>query len=535
MKRMMPLLLTLCLAWPVVAQPATSLRSTPLKPDASDEFFNKGVVPQLKIEISKEEWAKLKQKDREYVRCTVIENDKTRYEDVGIHLKGAAGSFRPIEDRPALTLSFDKFKKQRFHDLDKLHLNNSVQDGSFLTELLCGELFLAHQVPTARTTHALVTLNGRDLGFYVLKEGYNKTFLKRHFDDPSGNLYDGGFLQEIDGELKKITGSGPNDRSDLKALAAACREPDLEKRWQRVAALVDVDHFVTFMAIEHMTCHWDGYCQQRNNYRIYFDPKSKKAYFIPHGMDQMFNDSNYPILHVPQALVASTIMNNPAWRLKYREKINQLMPRFVPTTTFNSRIDEVSKRVMPLLAAWNKGAEAEFRNQVNGLKERIKARSKNLEQQNAVQDPKPFLFNENGIAQLSRWEERKETDDAKHERLAPSGEPKSLAITAGASGNCIASYRCRVTLPQGSYRFAVHAQAEKIEGRPDNIGQGAGIRISGSQRTNQLVGTSDWKLLVYEFKIDQPQQEVELIAELRATSGQVRFKEETMRLVKVRK
>ncbi len=519
-------------AVPALAQ----LRSTPAKPDASHEFFGKGMIPRLKIEISKEELEKLKQKDREYVRCTIIEDDKTRYENVGIHLKGAAGSFRPIEDRPALTVSFDKFKKnQRFHDLDKLHLNNSVQDGSFLTELLCGELFLANKVPTARTTHARVWLNGRDLGFYVLKEGFNRNFLRRYFENATGNLYDGGFLQEVDGDLKRITGDGPNDRSDLKAIAAACREPDPDKRWQRVEALVDIDSFVTFMAIEHMTCHWDGYCQQRNNYRVYIDGKSKKAYFLPHGMDQMFGDPNYPILHIPGALVAGTIMNNPQWRAKYREKMNQLMPSFSPTTKFIARIDEVSKRMQPVIAGINKQAEAEFVANVNGLKDRIKSREKVLVQQNAIQDPKPFLFDANGVAVVRNWEQRKETDDAKLESRSVPNEPKSLVLTAGPSGQCIASWRSRVTLPAGTYRFAVQAKAENIVARNDPVGSGAGIRISGNQRSNKLEGTSDWKLLVYQFTIEQPQLEVELVAELRATSGQVQFQEESMKLVKVKK
>ena len=59
-------------------------------------------------------------------------------------------------------------------------------------------------------------LNGRDLGFYVLKEGFDHYFLRRYFDDASGNLYDGGFLKDLDGELKKQMGAGPEDRSDLK-------------------------------------------------------------------------------------------------------------------------------------------------------------------------------------------------------------------------------------------------------------------------------------------------------------------------------
>lgn len=526
------LIITLILLSPCLAQ----IRTTPPKNDLSLEFFSKGKIPRLKIEISKEELEKLKNKDREYVRCTIIENDTSRYENVGIHLKGAAGSFRPIEDRPALTLSFDKFKKnQLFHGLDKLHLNNSVQDASYMTELLCSEIFLANKVPTPRTTHARVWLNGRDLGFYVLKEGFNKAFLRRHFEHFSGNLYDGGFLQEIDGELKRITGDGPNDRSDLKAIAAACRTLDPESRWKKVEDLVDIDSFITFMALEHMMCHWDGYCQQRNNYRIYIDSKSKKAFFFPHGMDQMFGDPNYPILHVPGALVANTIMSNPAWRIKYRDKLNQLMPTFSPAAKILARIDEVSKRLQPEIAAINKQAEADFNANVNGLKERIKARDKVLETQNAIPDPKPFLFDASGVALVKAWEERKETDDASLEILSLPNEPKSLSIKAGPNGQCIASWRSRINLPAGTYRFAVKAKADKIIAKTDQQGTGAGIRISGSQRSNKLEGTSDWKLLVFQFTIEQPQQEVELVAELRATSGQVHFQADTMRLVKVRR
>ena len=79
--------------------------------------------------------------DAGVIAVHVIEEGGKTYENVGIHLKGAAGSFRGIDDRPALTLNFDKFQKgQDYHDLDKIHLNNSVQDPSYLNELICSEL-----------------------------------------------------------------------------------------------------------------------------------------------------------------------------------------------------------------------------------------------------------------------------------------------------------------------------------------------------------------------------------------------------------
>ena len=80
---------------------------------------------------------KLRRNPRDYVRATIREGDQV-YEEVGIHLKGAAGSFRPVDgDKPAFTLNFDKFvDRQKFHGLDKLSLNNSVQDPSYMTEAI---------------------------------------------------------------------------------------------------------------------------------------------------------------------------------------------------------------------------------------------------------------------------------------------------------------------------------------------------------------------------------------------------------------
>src|SRR5207253_2454507 len=97
------------------------------------------------------------------------QREPTDYRDVGLHLKGNYGTFQPFEKKPSLTLNFDKFVPgQKFHGLDKLHLNNSAQDPSLISEVLCRELFKAAGVPVARATHATVELNGRDAGLYVL-------------------------------------------------------------------------------------------------------------------------------------------------------------------------------------------------------------------------------------------------------------------------------------------------------------------------------------------------------------------------------
>ncbi len=233
----------------------------PAKPDPSVEFFASKKVLSISIEIEPKEIQALKMADRTYVPCTIKVEGGQTYTKVGIHLKGAAGSYRALEDRPALSLNFDKFVDgQKFYGLDKLHLNNSVQDGSYLNELICRELSRNSGLPTGRATHAMVKLNNRDLGLYVLLEGLDRTFLKRNFGSPDGNLYDGGFCQDIDQPKKLLCGKkGQKDeQAPLKTLLVACKEPDPAKRLLLLEALVDIDAFWTFHRIgtNHFALGW---------------------------------------------------------------------------------------------------------------------------------------------------------------------------------------------------------------------------------------------------------------------------------------
>lgn len=541
-----------------VRRPAAAVKrpvAAPAKPapfvDASTAFFRDLKVPRLKIQISDENMNTLRGEARVYVPCTVIEDDKKTYENVGVKIKGAAGSSRPIDDKPALTLNFDKYNKDlKFHDLDKLHLNNSVQDPTYLNELITSEVFLAAGVPTPRTTHARVWLNGRDLGIFVLKEGFDKHLLKANGLDPKGNLYEGGFVQDLDGDPQIEAGEGPKDKSDIRAVLAACQEPDTSKRYQELEKLVDLDGFLTFMALEVMMCHWDGYTRNRNNYRFYFDPKTGKMQFLPHGMDQMFQDPNFSILEGSASIVGAAVLSNPEWQARYGKRLSSFMKTFVPPDRLVKRVEAHHKRLRPVFEQMGEGWPQEFDGQVQGFKERLVQRAQSLVQQHAAltntpppntiqqntgQEPKPMTFTAEGTAALRGWWLRKETEDAvlSKEGVAGKGTGWKLVIGAGPSGQCIASWRTRVLLAAGTYRFEAKARSQGVKATQEGPGVGAGIRVSGGQRSNSLAGTAGWTLLRHEFRIEEPLREVELIAELRAAAGQVTFDADSLRLVKV--
>ena len=73
-------------------------------------------VPRFQIEMSPQAVASLRRDSRADVWATWREGTNV-WRDVAVHLKGSLGSFRPIDDRPSFTASFDAFvPDQRFHE-----------------------------------------------------------------------------------------------------------------------------------------------------------------------------------------------------------------------------------------------------------------------------------------------------------------------------------------------------------------------------------------------------------------------------------
>jgi spore coat protein CotH len=351
--------------------------------EASAELFKGGKVLKIDIHIDPKEMDALRREPRKYARATLKEGDNV-YKNVGLHVKGAAGSFRGIDDKAGLTLNMDKFSDDNslFHGMDKFHLANSLQDPSYLSELLCGELFRAVGVPASRVTHAIVFINGQRRGLYYLKEGYDKYFLKSHFKGSSGNLYDGGFLRDVDQPLQFLGGNEDvKNQADLKALVAAAREGDAKKRFEKLEKVLDADQFAAYMAMEVLTWDWDGYPMNRNNYRIYHDPKRDKVVFFPSGMDQMFGDPGGTIFPNFQGMVARAFVETPEGRTRYLNKMDEILKGKFNPQALNKRLDELQAQVQPALAMVDPGAARDFPNQVNRLRNSIKQRAQSVEAQ----------------------------------------------------------------------------------------------------------------------------------------------------------
>jgi hypothetical protein len=200
----------------------------------------------------------------------------------------------------------------------------------------------------------------------VLKEGFTKDFLRQHFADANGNLYDGGTHREINEPLELDSGDGPRHHEDLQLLARAAEAP-ASARWARLKQVLDVERFASFLAIEVLAGHIDGYSAMQNNYRIYFDPASRQAVFLPHGMDRMFYEPKAPLESFTKGLVASACIGTPEGKSLYQCRISELAERVFQPAWMTNRINECVR----LLEA----AEPLVAREAQPLKERIIARA----------------------------------------------------------------------------------------------------------------------------------------------------------------
>jgi spore coat protein H len=492
------------------------------------DLFAGGAIRQLHIEIPPTGMASLRKDPRQFVRATIRE-EGTSYADVAVHLKGAVGSFREVEDKPGLTLDFNRFDaRQRFHGLRRIHLDNSVEDASYCNELLGSEMFRASGIPAPRVAHAMVTLNGRRMSPYVVVEGFTEDFLGCYFKQVGGDLYEPGEGHDVNQRLDRNSVLAPvRGRGALKALAAAAMEKDLIARWPRLEQSLAVDEFVTFMAMEVMLGHRDGYCLARNNYRVYHDLDSDKMVFLPHGMDQLFGNPEAAWQPHMAGLVAKAVMDTGEGRQRYRTRFTSLLTNVFQVSLLKDRVDQVVARLRPALTVSEFAAVKE---EASHLKDRLALRQLSLERQLSEPDLKLLVFT-NGIAALGEWVKVDEQGAQMEQGQAPD---LTSALHIVARSATTASWRASVLLGSGHYRFEGQVKVAGVKPLPYGKHQGAGLRVGGNVReSGGLLGNSEWQALTAEFEVVEESQEVELVSELRASAGEAWFGMASLRLVQV--
>ncbi len=499
---------------------------------AATAFFA-GPVPRLQIILSAEQREKLQKDERQYAVATLIETLPTGLmstQQVSVKLKGSTGTFQHLGGRPSLTLNFDNFEGGgRFHGMKKIHLNNAVQDHTYLAELMAGEVARKAGVPASRCTQAFVELNGRNVGIYVVKEAFTKDFIAAFYKNPNGDLYDGGSYKEIHAGMEKDQGD-PKDHAALKELIAACqdKDPDPAKRWERLGKILDLEKYMRFTAMETILCHWDGYNYfNHNNYRLYRDPDTGKFSFILHGMDNCFGDENFslsPSFKLPRGpMVGAAVMSCPQGPPMYWAAVKKIYEDSLKKEDWAARVDVAGTRLRDAMAVKDPArAKAYYDRTVKQAMLRIPRRMANVGRQ--LHDPvKPFFIEKAGVKISKAWELDTSTG-GKGDKVKLDGRNCLHLVSTGTG---VPSWRLKVQLEPGRYRMGSIMGVRGVEAVADEHGRGGGICIAGApKRSNVLEGDGGFhageaggQSAGYEFETTGG--EVELVFELRATKGEV--------------
>lgn len=486
-------------------------------------------VHQIRISLSPANAERLRLNPRAYVPAR-LELDEVTLPVVGFHLKGSGGSFRALDDQPAMTLGFNRFlPDQQWLGTTQVHLNNSVEDPSYLNEFIGGEVFRAAGIPAPRTAHALVSLNGRRLGLYVLQEGFTPEFLAREFHRAGGIICEPAPGPDVDGRMR----ARPHARAleaerRLAALAAAAHEPDLEKRWQGLADQLDVDRFVTFLIVEVMLGHRDGYSLAKNNFRIALDPRSGRAVFLPHGMDQLFQSADLPWNPRMAGLVADAVLDTPEGRLRYEERFRALLPVVLDAASLARRVDDLTALICPALTF---AEAAKVRRSTEDLKAGISGRLAGLQRQLAEARPAALPDFSGGSYHPSDWAAM-DTPAGGRMDIILLGETEALRITAGPV--TAASWQTLVQLPLGRYQLNGRVRIQGVKPLPFGQNQGATLRVRGAPPgASAVVGESGWQSLRTEFSVATAGEPVRLICGLRASAGAAWFDRSSLTLTRL--
>lgn len=258
----------------------------------------------------------------EYSACSVV-IDGEAYKNVGIRGKGNT-SLTSVADygnnRYSFKIEFDKYNEGgSYYGLDKLSLNNIIQDNTYMKDYLCYTLMNQMGVSSPLCSFVYITVNGEDWGLYLAVEGVEDGFLQRNYGSGYGNLYkpdSTGFgggrpvsdSPEVDTEMpddgdpKLNTESRDNNRaafdmgSDDVKLQYIDDDPDsysnifnnaktdissedqerliasLEKlsKGEDIESVVDVDAVIRYLVVHNFVCNGDSYTGSMvHNYYLY--------------------------------------------------------------------------------------------------------------------------------------------------------------------------------------------------------------------------------------------------------------------------
>lgn len=299
-------------------------------PDAGGggAFLDPAVLHVIDIAIAPGDLAGFDEDQQTRVPCDVT-IDGTLLAQCGCRKKGGVGSVDPASAKPAFSIKLDEYVPgQKYAGVDKLVLNNAISDPSLLHEHVVYAAFEALGVPAHRTAFVETTFQGVPRGIYVAVEPIDKEFLRARFGaaEDAGNLYESAFVDfALDPDAMDLKDPQGRSRADMTAVAAAVTTSSDAELATAVGALLDLEEYTRFFALEIFFDAEDSLSFGRNNYYMYHRADQDRFVFIAHGQDVVLGNPAFDRTYPPAERLAARVDALPALRAQVDAALDAAM------------------------------------------------------------------------------------------------------------------------------------------------------------------------------------------------------------------
>ena len=157
-----------------------------------DRLFDTTMVHTIDIVIDDWDAFLTTAQSEEYSVCDVV-IDGEAFRNVGIRGKGntSLSTVSSMDsDRYSFKIEFDQYDSTKsYYGLDKLSLNNLIQDNTMMKDYLTYQMMNEFDVAAPLCSYVYITVNGEDWGLYLAVEAAEESFLQRNYGTNYGDLY----------------------------------------------------------------------------------------------------------------------------------------------------------------------------------------------------------------------------------------------------------------------------------------------------------------------------------------------------------
>ena len=349
-------------------------------------FFTDDRVHELDVSIDDWDAFLALAPEERYVRADVTLDGET-VRNVGLRAKGN-NSRSLVSDaghvRYGLKIEFDHFDRGvTFHGLDKLSLDASFQDNSYLKTYVALDMMDYLGVPTPEASYVAVSVNGEPWGLYLAVEDPEDAFAERLFGEGHGMLYKPDYrsLSEENADVAlRYVGDDPalydnifrmarfdvttdDQRELVDALRTLASGEDLE-------SAVDVEEVLRYFAVQSFVVNLDSYLGKTgHNYLLYVE--DGRLQMLPWDYNLAFG--TYALGRPELADDATTHVNQPidtpapgevmlkrplyhnlmlvdAYHARYRELLDELVAGYFESGRFEAELARTAQMISPYVA-----------------------------------------------------------------------------------------------------------------------------------------------------------------------------------------